>query len=289
MNRYLALQKIVECKSFTKAAAKLYRTQSAVSQMAASLERELGVKLLARSRAGVTLTREGKRLYPFVEQMVFQYFALREKAKELCGLENAVIRIGTLASISCHWMPKLLRGFQEQYPRVRFIMHQGDYTSIEEWIKTGAVDFGFVSPSSACGLKTRTLTQGGWVAVLPEKHPLAAKKTVSLRALAQENFILLEEGHYSEPLEAFRRLGVTPNIKYRIHDDYAVLSMVEAGLGVGLLAELVTRRTRFQVALRPVSPRVTRTLAVGYKEEASLPAAARRFITYLFAHKNELI
>lgn len=63
------------------------------------------------------------------------------------------------------------------------------------------------------------------LAVLPENHPLAEKKVVPLAALADEPFILLEEGHYYEPLEAFRSIGTTPNVKYTIHDDYAIMPM----------------------------------------------------------------
>lgn len=138
MNRYLALQKIVELGSFTRAAEALGYTQSAMSQMIASLEEELSIKLLIRSRTGARLTLEGAELYPYVERLVYQYWAAQEKAGEIKGLETGVVRMGTLASISAHWLPDLLRDFQFRYPGVEFMIHQGDYTSIQEWIKTGA-------------------------------------------------------------------------------------------------------------------------------------------------------
>ena len=147
MNRYLALQKVVELGSFSKAAEALGYTQSAMSQMIASLEDELSIKLLNRARTGIKLTIEGAELYPYLERTIYQYIASQEKAKEIRGLETGVIRMGTLASISAHWLPSLLKEFQEKYPGMEFVIHQGDYTSIQEWIKTGAVDFGFVNPS----------------------------------------------------------------------------------------------------------------------------------------------
>lgn len=73
VNRYLALHKIVELGSFTRAAEALGYTQSAMSQMIASLEDELSIKLLIRSRIGARLTREGAELYPYVERLVYQY------------------------------------------------------------------------------------------------------------------------------------------------------------------------------------------------------------------------
>lgn len=288
MNRYIALQRIVELGSFSKAAEALGYTQSAMSQMIASLEEELSIKLLNRFRTGAKLTLEGAELYPYIERAVYQYLAVQEKAKEIRGLETGVIRMGTLASISAHWLPGILKEFQEKYPGVEFVIHQGDYTSIQEWIKTGAVDFGFVNPKAVSGIETIVLKEGAMLAVLPENHPLAEKDRVPLTELASEPFILLEEGHYYEPLEACRAAGCVPNVKYTIHDDYAIMTMVEAGLGVSILAELVLHRTNYRIALRPTEPPVFRTIAVGYKDKGSLPMAARRFIECLREHVEEL-
>lgn len=288
MNRYLAMQKVVELGSFSRAAEALGYTQSAMSQMIASLEEELSIKLFNRFRTGAKLTIEGAELYPYIERAVYQYQAAQEKAREIRGLETGVIRMGTLASISAHWLPSILKQFQQQYPKVKFVIHQGDYTSIQEWIKTGAVDFGFVTPKAVSGLETVVLKEGAMLAVLPQDHPLAQKETIALEELAQEPFILLEEGHYYEPLEAFRAVGVLPNVKYTIHDDYAIMTMVEAGLGVSILAELVLHRTNYRLALRPTQPPISRTIAVGYKDKASLPMASRKFIAYLRGQVGEL-
>lgn len=288
MNRYLTLQKIVELQSFTKAAAALGYTQSSVSQMVAALEDELGMKLLLRSRSGIRLTPEGAELYPFLEKAALQYRALQEKAREIRGLETGVIRMGTIASVSCHWMPQLIKGFQEQYPKVQFVLHQGDYSSIREWIRTGAVDFGFITPPAAGGLQTVVVKEGSFLAVLPQAHPLARQSVVSLADLAREPYILMEEGHYSEPVNAFRAAGLEPQVKYTMHDDYGIMTMVEVGLGVSILAELVLRRTAYRIACRPLEPPVRRTLALGYKDRASLPIAAKYFIEYLLAHADEL-
>lgn len=288
MTRYLALQKVVEWKSFSKAAKELGFTQSALSQMISALEKELSTPLLIRSRSGIELTSEGKELYPYVERMISYYRATQEKAEEIRGLESGTIRIGTLASISAHWLPRLLKEFQEQYPKVNFVIHQGDYTSIQEWIKTDRIDFGFVNPKAVSGLELLVLKEGDMLAVLPENHPLTAKEEIPLQDLAKEPFILLEEGHYYEPLEAFRSVGVSPNIKYTIHDDYAIMSMVEAGLGISILAELILLRTNYHLVLKKTIPPITRTIAIGYKNKNYLSLASRIFIESLQKHISEL-
>lgn len=274
--------------SFSKAADRMGYSQSALSQMIFSLENELSIKLVNRFRTGAKLTLEGEELYPQIEKMIYQFYAVREKANEIKGLETGTIRMGTLASISAHWLPSLLKEFQEQYPGVDFVIHQGDYTSIYEWIKTGAVDFGFVNPKAVSGLQTLVLKEGTMLVVLPENHPLTVNDTIPLQLLALEPFILLEEGHYYEPLEVFKSIGISPNIKYTIHDDYAIMTMVEAGLGVSILAELVLHRTNYRIKLRPTEPSITRTIAIGYKDKSSMPIACKRFIGLLQEHLDKL-
>ena len=288
MNRYIALQKIIELGGFTKAADALGYTQSSISQMIASLENELGIKLLTRSRHGVKLTIEGAELFPFIERSIYQYRSMQEKANEIKGIETGIIRVGIISSVTCHWMPQLINGFKEEYPNVQFLFHQGDYTLIPEWIASGQIDFGFVNPLAGTNLKTKTVKSGEMLAVLPKNHPLAKKKSIQLQDIAAEPYILLEEGHYSEPMAAFEVAGIQPNIQYTIHDDYAIMMMVEAGLGVSILAELILRRTNYDIVCLPIDPPITRTLAVGYKDKDSLPIASKYFIDYLMEHKDEL-
>ncbi|MBU5435844.1 LysR family transcriptional regulator substrate-binding protein [Pseudoflavonifractor sp. MSJ-37] len=90
--------------------------------------------------------------------------------------------------------------------------------------------------------------------------------------------LLLEEGCYSEPLEAFRAAGLTPDVRLTMHDDYSILSMVEQGLGYSLLAELVLQKTAYDVAVCPVREPISRTIALVMKDSRALSAAARTFM-----------
>lgn len=288
MNRYIALQKIVELSSFTKAAEVLGYTQPAISQMISSLEKELSIKLLYRSRYGIHLTLEGERLFPSIQKAVAGYQAMLEIAKEIKGLDSGIIRIGTISSISCHWLPGLIKQFQEIYPHVQFVLHQGDYTTIPEWVRTGEADFGFVNPDAISGVKTKFIKTGEMKAVLPVNHPLAKKAYVTLHDLSKEPFLLLEEGALSEPLEAFKLAGLEPSIRLCVHDDYSILSMIELGLGVSILPELVLRKTNYQVAILPIKPVLTRKIGLIMKDKNAMTIASKYFIDFLFEHIAEL-
>ena len=177
-------------------------------------------------------------------------------------------------------MPPLIRDFQEQYTNVEFVLHQGDNNSIPEWVRTGAVDFGFVNMSVYSG-KALFLKEGEYRAILPLEHPLAGQEAVTLEQLAEYPFLVIEEGRESRPLEAFRERGLEPRVRMRIHDDYSIMSMVENKLGVSILPELVLRKTNYQVAIRLLSPPVTRKLGLIAKDKNELPLASKRFIDFI--------
>ena len=288
MNRYAAFLKVVELGSFTKAAEILGYTQPAMSQMIASLENELSIKLLYRSRYGVRLTPEGERLLPSVQSAVAQFQSMQNIAGEIRGLDSGVVRIGTISSISCHWLPPVIRLFWEKYPNVQLIVHQGDYTTIPEWVRTGELDFGFVTPEAVEGTDERFLKYGEHRACLPKDHPLAKKSSVTLKELVTEPFLLLEEGSYSEPLAAFHAAGLEPNIRMTMHDDYSILSMVEQGLGVTILPELVLRKQNYDIVMLPTEPMVMRRISIITRDKHELSIAAKRFIEFLIQQQSIL-
>ena len=257
--------------------------------MIASLEKELSIKILYRSRYGIRLTPEGERLYPSIQNSVLQYEAMRRTADEIRGLDSGIVRIGTVSSVSCHWLPGIIRAFWQEHPNIQIVLHQGDYTSIPEWVRTGAVDFGFVNPHAVKGMETTIIKSGEFRAVLPKNHPLTEKKSLKLEDLAEEPFLLLEEGAYSEPLEAFHAAGITPNVKLRVHDDYSILSMVEQGLGISILTELVLHKTSYDIVALPIEPAIIRTMSIVTKDKNTLPLASKEFIRYLMENKELLL
>ena len=112
MNRYIAFLKVFERNSFSDAARDLGYTQSAVSQMIKSLEEELGVTLLVRSRSGVALTYEGRHLLPYIRDTVNAYRMLQSQAAGFSGLEQGTIRLGTFTSVSSFLLPPAMERFR---------------------------------------------------------------------------------------------------------------------------------------------------------------------------------
>ena len=215
-HRYEIFAAAVRSKSFTRAAKELGYTQSAVSQAVRSLEAELGTVLITRSHDGITLTRDGEIFFPYFESILAGERALHVRMKEMHGLTGSLIRIGTFSSISQNLLPPLISSFLVSYPETRFELLQGEYTSIAAGIKSGDLDFGFVSPEFVSGLQTETIYTDTMMAVLPLSSPLAVLSSVSLSQLASLPCILLDEGRYSVALKAFEAHNLTPDIRFKV-------------------------------------------------------------------------
>lgn len=281
ISRYGIFCRVVEQGSFTRAAAVCGYSQSAVSQNVKTLEQETGVTLLRRQKDGVQLTQDGAEFYPYILAVFQSEQALERKRQETMGLQNSVIRIGTFTSVSRNLLPPKMKAFKQRYPQVRFVLRQGEYTSIPQWIRQGDIDFGFVNQDAVEGLETRLLYEDHMLAVLPQGHPLEQEERLTLRQLSREPLILLDEGEHSVLLDAFRQAGLTPNLAYEVYDDYSILSMVRQGLGISVLYEKVVAGFEQGLSLRPILEAPRRRVALSWLSWETMPYAARRFAEFL--------
>lgn len=281
MNQYLALLRVLECNSFSDAALVMGYTQSAVSQMIKALEEELGVTLLLRSRTGVTLTREGELLLPYIRDVANAHRMLSEQAANFHGLQSGTIRIGTFTSVSSRLLPPVMKAFKEAHPNLRFELHQGVYSEIEEWVRTGVVDFGFTDASRVTPFVCEPVFQDTMLAVLPEGHPLGENIFVQVGQLKREPFILLDEGRGGGIVHDMVAAHPEIDVQYHVADDYSILTMVENRLGIAILPELVLKNTNHRVIARQLQPQLRRTLGVIYPKREGLSTAARAFLREL--------
>lgn len=256
-------------------------SQSAVSQTIKSLEKELGVVLIDRKKDGITLTLDGRQFYPYIQAVFNAEKDLSQKQKEMSGLENSTIRIGTFTSVSRNLLPRMMKEFKEQYPNVNFVLQQGEYTSIGKWVQEGSVDFGFVNADAISDIQMQMLYRDEMVAVLPKAHPLCVNRSISLYQLAKEPFILLDEGDYSVPMNAFYSQNLSPHIEYKVYDDYSILAMVRQGLGVSILYKLVLEGYEEGVEVRTINERPWRRVALAWRSLETMPLASRRFVDFV--------
>ncbi|WP_195268388.1 LysR family transcriptional regulator [Eubacterium sp. 1001713B170207_170306_E7] len=281
LQKYMAFIRTVEYGSFTRAAEVLNYSQSGISRMIADLEREWGVSLLERGRSGVRLTSDGLRLLPCARRVCEEYQKLQNQIEELNGLQSGLIRIGTFSSVATHWLPNIIRAFQRDYPNIDYELLLGDYTEIEAWIQEGRVDCGFLRLPTHPDFETRFLVQDKLMVVLPEAHPLAGCERFPVRALCDDPFMLLEKGAKAEISEIFERCGITPRVHFTTWDDYAIMSMVESGLGISILPQLILRRIPYRIVAKELEVPAYRRIGLALRDKKSASLAVRRFLDYV--------
>ena len=281
IQKYMAFVKTVEYGSFTKAADMLNYSQSGVSRMIIDLEKEWKVVLLERGKSGVKLTSDGMKLLPHAKSVCMEYENLQMEVDELNGLQAGLIRIGTFSSVATHWLPNIIREFQKAYPNIDYELLLGDYTEIEAWITDGRVDCGFLRLPTHSEFETIFLEQDKLLAILPENHSLACLEKVPVAALCDEPFMLLEKGAKTEVSEIFERCNLTPKVHFTTWDDYAIMSMVESGLGISILPELILKRVPYQIVAKELDVPAYRKIGIALRSKKSASLAVKRFLEYL--------
>ena len=276
--KYEVFAKTVELGSLTRAAEELGLTQSGVSHILAAMEEELGFTLLKRSRAGVRLTAEGEQLLPCIREIVRQEGLLRERAASLRGGVSGTVRNGTFTSVATHWLPGMMQSFQTAYPGVEFRLFNGDYHDVDGWLRDGSVDLGFVAlPLSDKDWECIVLRDDPLLVILPPDYDLQGREQLDIHALQGMDFLMPSLGFH---LDIMRALGsVEPNIRKTQVSDSVIISMVEHGLGVSVLSELVLKGRRDNVVAVPMDPPAARELGIAVRSKKELRPIARRFIT----------
>lgn len=281
IQRHRAFVETVECGSLTKAAARLHCSQSSVSRMISDLEREWGVCLLKRDRTGVELTSDGEELLSSSRGICDAYRIMRERVSDVHELAAGHLRIGTISSVATHRLPDAIAAFRRDFPAISYELLLGDYSQIEGWLRSGRIDCGFLRTPHGAGIESTSYETDEFMAILPEGHALAQLDAVPLESFAGEPFLALEHGADTEVAELFEQAGMVPDTVLTTWDDYAIMAMVERGLGLAILPSLILKRVPYKVEARPLAPSAYRELVFAVKAGIQPSLAVLRFKTYL--------
>ena len=154
--------------SFTRAGEELGYTQSGITQMMKALEKEVGLPLFIKANHGVTLTSEAKSLIPSIRALLNAEEVVSQDIAFLRGAQKGTIKIGTYLSCSIHWIPKIIREFQRQYPEILFKVIEGNEVDLADWIQERRVDIGFIRTMNCMlyfpkGILLLHMTRSRWI------------------------------------------------------------------------------------------------------------------------------
>jgi len=282
IKKYETFVKVVELGSLTRAAEAMGCTQSAVSHTLNDLEEEFGFPVLQRSRGGARLTENGARVLPSIRGILNDYEQLNQTVALIRGLDTGGIRIGTVSSVGVHWLPGILKEFGAEHPGIEFKLYSGDYGDVNQWLAEGSIDVGFLSlPAEAPNCESVPLMEDRLLAVLPKDHPMAGLPRFPVAQMADEPFISLLESSDHDARKVLEAAGIRPNVRFTTKDDYAIIAMVEQGLGVSIMPELLLERQTDAVVTMELLPRASRLIGIAIPAGSRNHPATRSFVEFV--------
>jgi DNA-binding transcriptional LysR family regulator len=249
---------VAERMHFTSAAAALHVSQPALSQQIRMLEEEIGVKLLERTNRRVQLTPAGAAFRIRAQAALRETVEAASDARQVERGEGGNISIGFVTTAAVMILPKLLELFCSRYPDAGVSLHELDPRAQLEALEEKRIAVGFTSvPSSLPSLECRCLTREPLIVALPQKHPAARRRTLDLKHLSEERFLLpprgLLHGIHEEIMQACHRAGFVPKHILPIRLAETAVCLVAGNLGIALIPESLRRLRVRGVVYRALS------------------------------------
>jgi len=282
LNYFLVL---AEELHFGRAAERLHISQPPLTRMIKQIESDLGVLLFERTKRSVILTTAGVELLQDAKQMVLQMETVKKRLTIHGKGETGTLKIGYVGAVLHSRLPMLLSAFAKNFPHISLQFEEQPNHSLLHGLNNGTFDAAFVRtwlhPQT---LQEKLIFEEPLVAVLPSKHPLAAKNKIAAKQLKNETFIVFTRECGPTLFDSFLAIcsnaGFTPHIVHHASQLNSVLRLVESGFGISLLPENIELGYNLKLKFIPLeNSRETVPLIMITRNENSNPA-----LTHLQRH-----
>jgi len=271
----------VDSVSFTRAGEILGYTQSNLTQMMRSFEDELGIPLLIKTKKGVEPTGEAKQLMPAMRAMLAQEERFLQEADEIRGIHRGSIRIGSYVSTSSTWLPQVIGYYQTEYPEVEFNIVESGQEEMLQGLRSGYLDIALMSAPENGETEFIPVLEDPMVVVFPPEHELSGYDYVPVEKLKDHPLIMTYREYDTDANRILLDAGLDASVRYRSRDDFAVLSMVQHGLGISILPELTLERFPGSYDYRMLDPESYRSLGIGIRSVKEAGPLTRSVIGYI--------
>lgn len=274
----------IDSGSFTKAGEILGYTQSNLTQMMKSFEDELGLPLLIKNKKGVEPTSEALQLIPTMRAMINQEEKLFQEVNDIRGIRRGIIRIGSYVSTSATWLPQVIGHFQTNYPDVEFNIVESGQDEMLRGLISGDLDMALMSAPDNHEVDFIPVLDDPMVVVFPPDHELGKFDYVPVAELKKYPLLMTYREYDSDAHKVLQSVGLESNVRYHSKDDFAVLSMVQHGLGISILPELTIERFPGEYDYRMLDPESYRNLGIGVRSLKDTGPLASMVIKYIREH-----
>lgn len=277
----------VEEKTFLDAAHSLYISQSSLSKQIMKLEQELGVMLWDRSRRKAGLTEAGNIFYQDALILLKQYSQSRNRLDRFRTESQLTLSVGTLPILTQYQLTPGSRDFQAAHPGIRLFLHEVEELELMEGFEKGIYDLVIGREAMFYGANCQTQLIAGdqLAAVLDSSHPLAARSSLCLEELKDEDFIFMNPytSIYNLCVIRCREAGFSPRI-LRTARVESILSAVLIGEGISLLAGNSVRIFKPEhIAVIPLTPKIPLPVVLARHKGRPVTRAMELFWNTAFA------
>jgi DNA-binding transcriptional LysR family regulator len=270
-------------RSFSRAAARLHRTQPAVSQAIRRLEEDLGERLFDRSAKDGKLTEAGRVLLDYAQRLMRLAEEAESAVRDLRDLQRGRVLVGANEA-AVHVLLPLIDRFRALHPKIQLDIRRVPSRQIGVEVQQRSLDFGVLSfPPAERGLASIRLGEDELVMLTAPVHPLASRKNVTMAELGQQSVIAHNEASPARErvLRLFEQKHEQLNITIALPSLDGIKRAVEMNLGVALLPRRcalteIARGTL--VAVRVAQVRLPRHLRLIYRQAGELSHAAQSFL-----------
>jgi DNA-binding transcriptional LysR family regulator len=245
--------------------------QPPLSQAIQRLEGDLGVSLLRRTTRRVELTAAGAALLEEARALLEQLDGAVERVRQAARRERGRLVAGFAGATASWFAPEVARVWHERHPELVLDVSELPLEEQLDGVAAGAVDVAFVRPPQATlhAFRHELLAEEQLCAVLPLGHPLADRRRLSMVDLAAETWIAAP-AYDALVAEAARAHGFEPRLGERAQSVQTYLSLVAAGVGVGLMSWTAREMRRGELVFVPIDG-LTTSLIMVWREERESP------------------
>lgn len=277
---------VAEAGSFSRAAERSHVSQPSLSQQIMKLEDELGARLFDRLGRSVRLTETGQTFLPRARAVLRELEAARGDVVEQKDSIGGSVMIGVIPTVAPYFLPQRLTRFSRKYPQVQLTVVEEITPALLELLRASKADLAILAlPIRGHEFETFPLLTEPLFAALPRDHKLTKRRSLSLKDLRTQPFLLLRDGHCfrDTTVAACDRARLHPQIIFESGQFSSLLSMVGAGMGVSIVPEMaIDKKSRCRF-VRLDDPAAVRTIGAVTLRGRSLSRAHHAFLSHLRA------
>ncbi len=292
--RYLVA--LYEHRHFGRAAEACFVSQPTLSTQIRKLEDELGVALVERTPRKVLLTEVGREIVQRARDVLNEVEQIRAIARRTLDPESGTIRLGIIPTLAPYLLPHVVPRIRERFPRLELLLVEEQTDVVLRQLREGRLDAGVLAlPIHDNQLHTEFLFAEPFLLAVPEGHRLARRKSLRLDDLADQNLLLLEDGHClrDQALEVCRLAGAGERTGFRATSLETLRQMVAANVGITLLPTLAVQPPVAQsenvqlLQFRGQSP--SRRIAMVWRKSSAVAAFLTKLAAMLQSLPPELL